>query len=346
MRDRFSTRIAVCRRGAFLCVWGVLPFCFHDCIFASLADATSSAPAVQVKRWLLGILLRARFAPRADKIPAMPPLGAFDLPACWARSGFCIGCDHAAETRKETPCQTARNPPRESSFTPYPQQSGGTKPRRAFSGPSLLNAATRMKPAIGSHLTTSIQASCCFFRRLPTWPTVRYSSSGPVIVTLSLQTKKPHNRRPGQGARLSALPFLLVTDLLGELTDETLQNSKDLAKTAPACAAAVSRTHRTISSGNDGRHDRHGRDQPMRHIRQGQKCSGRQAQTVGPTLRAAFDADEVSIEVADCYRELSSTPFKRVSRHKRDALVGYCDLSSYCPEKVNERSASVFVEFL
>src|SRR5260370_36764501 len=101
MPGRLSTRIVVYHCGAFPCVQGLLPFCFHDCIFASL-NATLSAPTVPVKRWFLGILLRARYTPRADKIPTIL-LRTFDMHACWARLGFCIGCDHAAETRKETP---------------------------------------------------------------------------------------------------------------------------------------------------------------------------------------------------------------------------------------------------
>jgi hypothetical protein len=46
----------------------------------SLADAILSASGGPLKRLFLGILLRARFAPRAHKIPAIP-LRAFDLPA-------------------------------------------------------------------------------------------------------------------------------------------------------------------------------------------------------------------------------------------------------------------------
>lgn len=68
---------------------------------AACADANPSAPGVPVQRWLEAILLRARFAPRADKISPMP-LRALDWPAFWVRSGFCIGCDLAAHSQRRS----------------------------------------------------------------------------------------------------------------------------------------------------------------------------------------------------------------------------------------------------
>ena len=103
----------------------VLAFVFQEPHSRSLADANPSASGVPVKRWCLGILLRARFAPRADKIPAIP-LRAFDIPAFHDA----LGCLHRLR-----PCSpsTKGKPHEQQTITPglrRQHSEGGHRPER------------------------------------------------------------------------------------------------------------------------------------------------------------------------------------------------------------------------
>ena len=184
-----------------------LPLCSKGYIIAALADANRSASGVPVERWLLVILLRARYAPRAIRfLRCRYALSTF--PPSKTRFVDCIGCDHAAYQRKERPCQTVKNQQPESAFTPCPRQSGGTKTPRAtdHSTRSPFSVTTRTRKANGRAQTASTKVICSWPRRSSTWRIRRLSNSGPMIVRLSSQKIKPHSR-PGQGALASALPF-------------------------------------------------------------------------------------------------------------------------------------------
>src|SRR5580698_3650405 len=144
-----------------------LPLCSKGYIIAAWADANLNASGVPVESWFLGILLRARYAPRATRflryrfaLSTFPPLEA--------RFVDCIGCDHAAyQRRKERPCQTVRNQQPESACTPYPPQSGGTKTPRATerSTQSPSSVATRTRRANGRAQTASMRVICSWPRR-------------------------------------------------------------------------------------------------------------------------------------------------------------------------------------
>jgi hypothetical protein len=189
--------------GRVLSGWYFPSYAFESCITATLNDANPSAPAVPVQRWLLGILLRARCAPRLNKLPAMP-LRALDRPGSWVRLGLCIGCDHAAQTRKEITWPTQRNPPPRSAFTRLPQPSGGTKTRTVSSTPSPLSAASRTTKANGRPRQRLTPTSCCFSLSLLIRLTPRSSNSGLTIVSLT-RTIQP--KQMGQGASRALPPF-------------------------------------------------------------------------------------------------------------------------------------------
>jgi len=187
---------------------GLLPSALRTARFASLADANPSAPRVPVKRLVLGILLRARYAPRADKIPAIL-LRTLDLSASPARFGCCIGCDHAAHNRKETPCPTTINPFRRSTSIRSRRQSGGTKRRRAFATLSRSKRATRTARENGSPRRASARVICCSWRRPQIWLTTKFKTT---IVATSTppHTSEKLPSRSGQGALTGALPFFYV----------------------------------------------------------------------------------------------------------------------------------------
>jgi len=206
MPNRSSTRIVGYHWEAFLCVRYLSPFCFHARIFATWADANSGTPGVPVQRWVLGIFPRARFAPRATKF-LRSRCALLTFPPSRVRLELYIGCDHAAQTRKEITCQTQRNPRRKSASTRYPQRYGGTKTRRASSTPSHLNAVSRTTPANGRPLRASMRATSCLLRRLQIRPTVRFTSCAPTTATANTLTKRPP-KKSGQGALTGALPLL------------------------------------------------------------------------------------------------------------------------------------------
>src|SRR5258708_19754900 len=87
----------------------LFPSSFQGRIIAALADANRSAFGVPVERWLLGILLRARYAPRAT-IFLRYRYTLSTIPPFETRSAFCIISNHPPfHTRKESPCHTLRN---------------------------------------------------------------------------------------------------------------------------------------------------------------------------------------------------------------------------------------------
>ena len=193
-------------------VWSVqasLPSGLAGCIIATLSDAKSGAPGVPVKGLFLGIFIACSLRSSRKKIPAIP-LRACDSPAYWVRFVLCIGCDHAAQTRKETPCPTQRNPQRKSTFIRYPLPSGARKPTRAFSTQSRSRRATRTVRESGSPRRASAKASCCSWRRPQTWLTTKFRNNI-VKTSTPLHTSQTLPSRPGQGALTSALPFFSVT---------------------------------------------------------------------------------------------------------------------------------------
>src|SRR5262249_39053072 len=68
MRENGQHRRLLSHHAAFCVVFRAgmpLSSSYEHCIFAVQSDANPNASGVPVKRWFLGILLRARFAPRA-----------------------------------------------------------------------------------------------------------------------------------------------------------------------------------------------------------------------------------------------------------------------------------------
>src|SRR5258708_22924557 len=87
----------------------LFPSSFQGRIIAALAHANRSASGGNVERWLLGILLRARYAPRAIRfLRCRCPLST--LPPSRTRCAACIGCDQAAlQLREQTSWLTQPN---------------------------------------------------------------------------------------------------------------------------------------------------------------------------------------------------------------------------------------------
>lgn len=230
LNTQMSKRISIPVTFAFRCsvapVQALLPSGFQVRIIATFTDANSGAPGVPVKRWVLAIFPCKCTAARTEKF-LRSRYALLTFPPLEVRFGLCIGCNHAAQTRKETSCPTQRNPQRKSASTRYPQRSGGTRTRRASSTPSPLSAASRMMPASGSPLRPSTRATSCSWRRLPTWPTARSISCVPATATPNSLTKRLHNRRLGQGAHTGALPLFFIPQARQIQNDDALRSGME-----------------------------------------------------------------------------------------------------------------------
>jgi hypothetical protein len=104
----FATHVLPHRSLCYL-VPALLPSCFLGYIIAALADANHSAFGVPIKRWFLGIFLRARYAPRARRLLRYR-FALLIFPPLKTRSGACIGCDHAAYQRRRKDHEHQTNP--------------------------------------------------------------------------------------------------------------------------------------------------------------------------------------------------------------------------------------------
>jgi hypothetical protein len=153
-----------------------LPLCSKGYIIAALADANLNASGVRVERWLLVILLRARYAPRAIRfLRCRYALSTF--PPSRTRCADCIGCDHAAlQRRKETPCRSLRNQGLLSAYVQSEQLYAVIR-KGAHSWTSHSNApSVKIKRASLAALSVSPARKCLRSRSLARRPTLHFGN--------------------------------------------------------------------------------------------------------------------------------------------------------------------------